>query len=90
MPPGESSSLIKRILIQDSSTMRFLRDGKAWTDSIEDADSFLNSSEAVLKCLKLKLDGVQVLITFGQRRYDLVLPIHERGDNCSLEPRAGR
>ena len=89
MRAGENSSLQKRILIQDSRTKKLLREGMAWTDSLDDADSFPTSGEAVLQCLKLKLDGVQVLITFGQRRYDLILPIQARGDSRSPEARVG-
>jgi hypothetical protein len=83
MRSGDNIPLHKQILIQDCSSKKFLREGKNWTESLDDADRFNNYGEAVLKCLKLKLNGVQVLITFGQRRYDLVLPIQDSGDGSS-------
>ena len=83
MQPDENTD--KRILIQDCSTKKFLRDGTNWTDSVDEADRFNHSGEAVLKCLKLKLNGVQVLITFGQRGYDLVLPIQDSRQSHSAD-----
>lgn len=83
MRPDEKMD--KRILIQDCSTKKFLRDGKNWTESLDEADRFSNSGQALLKCLKLKLNGVQVLITFGQRRYDLVLPIQDSRPSHSAD-----
>jgi hypothetical protein len=80
MPPNEENSLSKRIVVQDRHTrhfLRFSRDEKTWTESLDEAYSFANSGQAVLQCVKLKLDDVQIVITFGPRKYDLVLPIQE-------------
>jgi hypothetical protein len=80
----------KRVVIQDCQTKQFLRDGELWTNSLDEATPFSNSGQAALHCLRLKLNGVQVVLTFGAKKYDVVLPIHEHTRDGTPLPRAER
>jgi len=82
----------KRIVIQHCRSKQFLacREELKWTDSLEDATPFASSGQAALQCLRLHLDDVQVLLTFGSRQYDLVLPIHDSAREPGPGPRRER
>lgn len=80
----EPTPLIKRIVVQNCRTKQFLNGEEGWTGSFEEARAFPNSGQAAVHCLKLRVDGLAVLITFGPRKYDLVLPIQKRGATETL------
>jgi|SRR6516225_654443 hypothetical protein len=69
-----------KVLIQDSA-MRFLCVDSAWTKEISKAWVFKNTLEAMLKAIYVRSTKpamiLRVLLSFGDPKYDISLPLPE-------------
>jgi hypothetical protein len=66
-----------RIVLQNYITNLFLRTGEKWTENIQDARPFQHSYEAIDFATFAHLRDLQVVITFPQRSYDIIVPLAE-------------
>jgi len=63
-------------VIRNRETGRFFKDGD-WTDEMDDATSFTSIIEVGRVCARYKLTGVELLLRYPKRDFDITIPICE-------------
>ena len=63
------------IVLQDCKTHLFLREGGEWTEDVKGARPFQHSYDAVEFVTTAHLRDMQIVLTFPQRCYDIVVPL---------------
>jgi hypothetical protein len=67
-----------RALIQKCNTGLYLCDGKneiGWSADVAKARNFRRGEEAIGYAIKHKLPGCQVILSFPDPKYDIVIPL---------------
>ena len=73
-----------RVLVQNCSTLQYLRARSGWTRHDLDALDFQKTVKAIEYCVCQRLAGVQVVLKFGpDKQLDIVLPV--RAPSLSAE-----
>jgi hypothetical protein len=62
-----------RVLIQQAGTGLYFKGPRQWVADKSTANSFNTSTEAVEFCLRQGLEGVQILLSFPDPQYDIVM-----------------
>jgi hypothetical protein len=83
-----------KILIQHNSTHKYLRGTDAWAKNPAGAHTFPSSFDAVLYCIKRKLEGVNIIIERSSGRGPLVVSmdktaLEEAGAALKVKPLKG-
>jgi hypothetical protein len=64
-----------RILIQHRMTGLYFKGLGSWTQFESEAFHFSSSTTALLFCVRHRLSLTQIVMKFGEQRYDIQLPI---------------
>jgi hypothetical protein len=69
-----------KVLVRQIPTGLYWKSGRGWVQA-DEAEVFENSSSAVLHCIREEMRDVQVILSFDDPRYDVVLcPFGKNGD----------
>ncbi len=66
-----------RILLRHIKTGQFYRESNDWTDAAEEALCFQHSGHAIQVATEQELKDAEILLAFGDPRYDIHLPLHK-------------
>lgn len=66
-----------RVLIQHRVTGLYFKALGSWTQFEPEAFQFSSSTSALLYCLKHRLTTTQIVMKFGEQRYDIQLPVSD-------------
>ena len=64
-----------RVVLRDIQTGLYLRDAGHWTESVEEAQLFRHSAEAMDKARDRGLKGLEVMLLFEEPQYNVALPL---------------
>ncbi len=64
-----------KILLQHKTTGHYLKESGSWSADPLEAMSFLSSTSAIDYCLSHEISGVQIVLTFQEQHYNIVLPV---------------
>jgi len=67
---------LMRILLQNTITAAYFESPDKWTPNRNEALDFGDTERAVKLAYELKLEHVQVLLTFESSQPDVILPLH--------------
>ena len=70
---------IVKTVIQRCATKLFLQEDGDWSQSLSDAVGFKGTIQALAYCHEHHLEDVRIVLTFGAREYDVVLPVSQSG-----------
>lgn len=62
-----------KILLKRSTTGEYRGRNKTWTNQIEDAVDFHSTSRALSQAIILEEDGLEIIMSFDDQRYDMRL-----------------
>lgn len=71
-----------RIIIQHRVNRLFLKALGSWTQHEGEAYSFSTTTTALLFCLRHQLHLTQIVMKFGEDRYDIQLPVQDDSVEC--------
>lgn len=72
---GQFGVMKANIVIQHRVNGLFLKALGSWTKAENEAYSFSSSTTALLFCLRHQLSLTQIVMKFGEDRYDIQLPV---------------
>jgi hypothetical protein len=64
-----------KVLLRDNVSSRYLAASGVWTGDREQACDFHFTAEAVRRAIELGADNLEIICSFGEPRYDLVLEV---------------
>ena len=74
------TNLPMKVFIRSKETGEFLCKTKEWSKEMSCALDFKSSIEALTFCGKHRIANSEILMSFGEARYDVVLPAFEGRD----------
>lgn len=72
-----------RVLIQHRVTGLYFKALGSWTQFEPEAFQFSSSTTALLYCLRHRLTMTQIVMKFGEERYDIYLPVPDESIGAS-------
>lgn len=72
-----------RVFVQHRLTGLYFKALGSWTQFESEAFQFSSSTSALLYCLRNRLTMTQIVMKFGEARYDIRLPV---SDESSVDP----
>ena len=65
-----------RRIIRSKETGKFFKDGK-WIEDFHDATNFVSTVDAARACSRYNLKNTELVLSFGNRKMDMTIPICE-------------